>query len=95
MAEVDRTSQAEADLTDIFLYIAEDNLPAAEKLLRSVGEKCDLLAGTPGMGRERPELGNGVHSFPVGNHTIFYKPTLTGIVLLRVLHGARDISAFY
>jgi toxin ParE1/3/4 len=62
MANIERTSLAEADLTDIFVYIAEDNLPAAERVLRSIGKKCDLLAGTPGMGRERPELGHGTYS---------------------------------
>ncbi|MBF0269811.1 MAG: type II toxin-antitoxin system RelE/ParE family toxin [Alphaproteobacteria bacterium] len=36
-----------------------------------------------------------IHSFPVGNYTIFYKQTGTGIVVLRVLHGARDISAAF
>ncbi|MBF0269812.1 MAG: type II toxin-antitoxin system RelE/ParE family toxin [Alphaproteobacteria bacterium] len=62
MAKVERTSLAESDLADIFMYIAEDNLLAAEKMLRSIGAKCDLLADKPGMGRERPELGIGVHT---------------------------------
>lgn len=95
MAKVARTFLAESDLSDIYLYIAEDNPLAAEKLLRAIGATCELLADRPGMGRERPELGSGVHSFPVGNHAIFYKPTATGIVVLRVLHGARDISAVF
>ena len=39
-----------------------------------------------------PRIGR---SFPLGNHLIFYRPIDDGIELVRVLHGARDISPEY
>ena len=95
MSRVERTSQAEADLTDIFTYIANDDLAAAERVLRSIGAKCDLLADSPDMGRDRPDLPETVRSFPVGNYVIFYRQVPGGILVLRVLHGARDIGSLF
>jgi len=88
-----RTDQAEADLVEIFAYIAEDNPIAAEQLLRAIGAKCDLLAESPDMGRMRPEVQSTVRSFPISNYVIFYQQQDDGILVLRVLHAARDINA--
>lgn len=95
MSKVDRTAQAEADLIEIFSYIAEDNPAGAEKVLRGIGATCDLIADTPAMGRERPELDGATRSFPVGNYVVFYRPAPDGILVLRVLHGARDIDDLF
>ena len=43
-------------------------------------------------GRARPELGEEVRSFPIGNYVVFYKPLAAGIELVRVLSGYRDID---
>jgi len=92
MATVLRTDQAENDLASIFEYIAEDNSTAAEKLLWSIANKCELLADNPNIGINRPDLHEAVCSFPVGNYVIFYQLCRDGILILRVLHGARDIN---
>jgi toxin ParE1/3/4 len=44
------------------------------------------------MGRERNELVPGLRSFPIGRYMIFYEPLPDGVVIVRVLHGARDID---
>jgi toxin ParE1/3/4 len=53
------------------------------------------LAATPGIGRSRQELRPELFSFPVGRHLLFYRPQPGGIVLVRVLHGARDLPALF
>ncbi len=95
MPTVLRTSQAEADLSDIFTYIAEDNLVAAENTLRLIGTKCALLAQTPALGRDRSDLHPRVRSFPVGNYVIFYRPIADGVEVIRVLHAARDVERIF
>lgn len=45
------------------------------------------------MGRLRGELATGLRSFPVGRYVIFYRALSNGIEIVRVLHGARDLSA--
>ncbi len=47
------------------------------------------------MGRKREELAPLLRSFPVGNYVIFYRPASGGIQIIRVLHGARDVSKLF
>ena len=49
------------------------------------------LAATPGMGSARPELGESLRSFPVGNYLVFHRERSDGIELLRLLHRARNL----
>lgn len=93
MARVRTTVLAEQDLEEIWLYIAADNIDAADALIDELVEKSTLLAINVELGRARPELHEGLRSFPVGNYVLFYRPESGGIELTRVLHGARDIGA--
>jgi toxin ParE1/3/4 len=95
MASVARTSQAEQDLIEIGVYIAADDPAAADRWIDLIGETCRLLAALPGMGRDRKDLLAKLRSFPVGNYIIFYRPVAGGIIVIRVLHGARDIEALF
>jgi toxin ParE1/3/4 len=52
-----------------------------------------MLATNPLAERERPELGVNIRSFPVGRCAIFYLPAATVVEVIRVLHGARDITS--
>ena len=47
------------------------------------------------MGRSRKDLRPDLFSFPVGKHVLFYRPQPAGIVLVRVIHGARDLPALF
>jgi plasmid stabilization system protein ParE len=45
------------------------------------------------MGRARPELAQGVRSWPTSTpYILFYEPFDDGVHVLRVLHHARDIQ---
>jgi toxin ParE1/3/4 len=83
---------AHADLDEIWLYIAQRaTIEVAERLMESIVGVFPLLAANPGMGRRRPNLGQGIHSFPVASHRIYYR--LDGRKRVRILyvkHGARD-----
>jgi toxin ParE1/3/4 len=80
--------EAIADLESIEDHIALDDVDQALAFMT-------LLAGQPLMGRARPELGADIRSFPVGRCVIFYQPILSGIDVVRVLSGARDIDAVF
>jgi toxin ParE1/3/4 len=60
------TDRAQADLDEIWLYIAEHNIPAADSFLDTLHERLVLLAGQPLLGRVRPELAPNLRSLPVG-----------------------------
>ena len=85
--------QAEIDVATIWDFIAEDSVRAADALIKRIEKAFDMLAETPLAGRVRDELMPNLRSFPVGNYVIFYLPVSTGIEVVRVMHGRRDIDA--
>jgi len=86
---------ADDDLDEIWLHIAHDNEPAADKMVRKIFETIDLLTKTPLMGRMREELRPEVRSFGVSPYVIFYRPQANIIEIIRVLHNARDMDAIF
>ncbi|MDP2733453.1 MAG: type II toxin-antitoxin system RelE/ParE family toxin [Hoeflea sp.] len=47
------------------------------------------------IGRRRPELGDGLRSFPHGSHVIFFMDWQGKTAIVRVLHGSRDHAALF
>lgn len=82
------------DLTEAYAYLADLNPASADSLLDEVELVVQLLAAFPEIGRPREELRPGVRSFRLRRfrHVLFYRLTQDSIVLLRFLHGARDIQ---
>jgi toxin ParE1/3/4 len=95
MPRVIRTREADRDLDEIADYVARDNPPAAEALIDTFDEKLRLLAQLPYVGRARSELVPDLRSFPVGRYLIFYRPLDDGIIVIRVLHGARNLRRLF
>jgi toxin ParE1/3/4 len=95
MAHVTRRPQAEADILEIWDYIAEDSLIEADRWVDRLDEKLALWATQPMMGRSRDELAPGVRSLPFGRYIVFFEPVPAGIDVIRVLHGSRDIDATF
>jgi plasmid stabilization system protein ParE len=48
--------EASQDVLDIWDYIANDNIDAADRLVESLFEAFDELAGMPRMGHRREDL---------------------------------------
>ena len=64
MPHVLRTSHAETDLLEIWVYIAEEGgIDAADRVLGTIDQRCQALAEQPGMGRRRDELAPGLRSY--------------------------------
>jgi toxin ParE1/3/4 len=77
------------------LFIARDSPEAADRVLKAVVKKFQLLGSLPELGRARDELASSLRSFPEGNYIIFYRPFPAGIEIVRVLHGARDLPPLF
>jgi toxin ParE1/3/4 len=96
MARLTITAHARADLQEIHSHIAKDKPEAARRFVEHLRVKARQLAETPGMGRSRGEdLRPGLFSFPVGRYVLFYREQSGGIVLVRVIHGSRDLPALF
>lgn len=92
MARVTLAQSAQTDLLEAWLFIAEDNQQAADRMLDAIEKEANTLLLQPLMGRARPELGDGVRSWPSSTrYILFYLADDDGITVLRVLHHARDV----
>jgi toxin ParE1/3/4 len=92
MADYIVTPNAEKDIDEILLFIAADNLEAAIAFNERLSNLFEMLADNTKMGRERPELKEGLRSFPEGSYLIFYREWAGVLAIVRVLHGSRDLE---
>ena len=95
MRVVKVAATAEQDLQDILEYVSQNNLPAADKLIRDIVRKFAFLRDNPQAGILRSRLMINLRSFVTRNYFIFYLPIENGIEILRVLHSSRDIEAIF
>jgi toxin ParE1/3/4 len=96
MARFTISGHARADLQEILDHIAKNNPGAARRVVLRLRATARRLAETPGMGRSREEdLRPDLFSFPVGQYVLFYRAQPGGIVLVRVLHGGRDLPTIF
>lgn len=86
---------AQADLNEIWSYIAEDSFEAADRFLTFLFGRFAFLAGSPFMGHARDELQAGLRSFPVRNYFVLYRIENAHIEVVRVLSGARDLESTF
>lgn len=93
MSKLTFTESAQADLLQAWLYVADENLAAADGVLEAIERDAGALLLQPLMGRARPELGRLVRSWPTSTpYILYYVSEKTGITVLRVLHHARDVQ---
>lgn len=90
MAVVHRSSRAEIDLIEIWRYIAKDDPVAADQQLDRIDAACEILCANPQAGPRRQDLAHGLRFYPAGHYLIFDTVVDDGIIVVRVLHGARD-----
>lgn len=88
------SAQAERDLEHIGDWIARDNPARAITFIEEIRRACIDLTDFP----ERFPLvaryeSQGVRYRAIGNYLIFYRAELGKVVILHVIHGARDYSA--
>lgn len=95
MGRVQISPEAEQDLLELWLYIAEDSPENADRFLDRLDATAQRLANLRDLGRIRPELAPGLRSLPVDHYVLFYRPVADGIALVRVVRGSRDIDALF
>jgi toxin ParE1/3/4 len=84
---------AEEDLEEIWSFVAERDVEAADRLIDEITSRFDHLLAYPEAGRARHELLVNLRSLPVKRYVIFYQPTDDGVEIFRVLHGSRDVQS--
>jgi len=91
MPIVEKHPQAEVDLLEIWLFIAEDSPDIADQFLDTLDEKFKMIAHSPYVGVAR----YGFRMFPVEDYNIFYSPIKEGIQVIRVLSARRNTYTLF
>ena len=91
------SSQAEAQLDDIWLHIARESgsIDTAIRIVRNISDRFWLLAKQPRMGRSRPDLSPELRSFAAGDYVLIYSIEDDDVVIHYVFHGSQDIESFF
>jgi len=92
---IQRTAQADEDLIEIWIYIAQDNPGAADRVLDDIEQRFHALVDNPLMGQLRPDIAPELRYFTVGKYLVLYRTVQDGVQLVRVIHGARDLSHLF
>jgi toxin ParE1/3/4 len=66
---------------------------AAQSVAGEINRKMQNLSDFPFIGRDRSMLSQGIRSVVAHPYVIFYAIESDRIVVMRVLHGHRDIDA--
>lgn len=83
---------AERDLDDIWFAIAQDSPKNADRVIDGIRDRTTQLSAFPESGPLRPDISDGARSLNAGNYLILYRIEPTEVVIVRVVHGARDLT---
>jgi plasmid stabilization system protein ParE len=83
--------EALLDLEEIWEFIAEHNLDAADRVLDEIRGVIGALTTFPNMGHDRADLSSrSVRFHSVRDFLIAYAPGEDPLVVIAVLHGRRN-----
>lgn len=87
------SARAKTDLQQIWNYIADDNIDAADKVRNEIRSALEKLARTPFVGHTRRDVKNPAYRFwVVYSYLIVYRPETSPLQVVRIVHGARDLK---
>ena len=83
--------EAFTDLDQLWEYIAERNLDAADRVIADIFDALRALVASPHIGRRRPDLTSRPLRFKlVRDYLIAYAPDERPLWVVAVLHGRRN-----
>ena len=93
MVELRLSDEAASDLDEIKTSGIERFGPAAaDRHLLGLRHGIASLTANPFLGQERPEFRQGIRSLSRRPHRILYSATDELVIVVRVLHHARDVN---
>jgi toxin ParE1/3/4 len=97
MLRLIRSARSEEDLIAIWQYVAieAENPTAADRLLRLIDLRIEMLASHPHLGEQQPQFGERTRRLIVGNHLVYYDLLQDAVHILRVYHASRNIEKLY
>ncbi|MBD2359020.1 type II toxin-antitoxin system RelE/ParE family toxin [Tolypothrix sp. FACHB-123] len=87
--------EANQDLEAIIDYFTTRNIDAGERFVDEFNKKCRYLANFPNMGRSYADIKDYLRGVPLDGYIILYRVTDSGIEILRVVSGYRDLESLF
>jgi toxin ParE1/3/4 len=90
--------RAEIDIDEIWYYVAKESssVEIANRVIDTITDRFPLLADFPHLGGARDgDIGVGYRSLAVGEYIVVYCVEGDDVLILRVVHGRRNIEALF
>ncbi len=88
----------ETDLDEIWLHVSKESgsIEIANRLIDTITDRFLMLGDFPRIGRSREsDFGPGYRSLAVGEYVIVYCIENEDALILRVVHGRRDLESLF
>ena len=76
-------------------YIARESRTAADRVYDRIVERIFDLADFPDIGPARPEIVADLRSLRVMDYIVLYRVEPDRVVIVRVVHGSRDLTTLF
>jgi toxin ParE1/3/4 len=84
---------AQADLREIRAYTKTTwGETQAREYLSGLRSGLERLADATVIGKTRDDIAQGLRSFPLARHVVFYREYSDGIEVVRVFHASMDVE---
>jgi toxin ParE1/3/4 len=87
------TRKAQADVQNIWNWIAQSWITRADRYVDMLAAKMTMLANNPFLGADCSHRRPGLRFLRAKSHVIYYHAVPQGIEVVRILHGAQDADA--
>jgi toxin ParE1/3/4 len=98
MRRLTYNASARRNLAEIQSYISKQskNKAIGEAFANTLRQQCRKLAALPGtLGRPRPDIAEGLRSFPYRGYIIFFRYLPDIFEVVNILEGHRDLPAYF
>jgi toxin ParE1/3/4 len=83
--------RAKTDLKGIWIYTEKRwGREQARAYTDQLRRHIEAIVAQPNSGQTCPEIRSGYYRYPSGSHILFYRLTLDGIEIVRILHERMD-----
>jgi toxin ParE1/3/4 len=91
------SDRANADLRDIWRYIAADNSDAADRVLTRLDERMQVLRIFPRIGPARSDIRKGMRMLVEGNYLVLYEfhARRDEVEIIAIVDGRRELSGLF
>jgi toxin ParE1/3/4 len=83
------------DLEDIWYFIAQENPVAASRVVNALKQRILSLNNLPERAQLRPDIAPNARCLIHGNYLVVYEVIGARVEVVRVTHGAIDLTKLY